>query len=206
VLAVLALGLAIWMFDVLLGLLQTKIPLDDRQRAWLALAAPYFEVHGFRSGDLGGIRPLGRLRIRYLLRKDWGIHDRQTAVDRIRRLLEEGHRSDPYYRDPDQPPADLAIVDRSLLAWDCTRAVWIARCCYSVGYLEAEAVWVAAASVAQLVRGKFRSWAEWGRSFAAGRVIWTGGVSSYYEIQVEKLLKDSSSVWSRIPWEIATQP
>ena len=204
--ACLGLGLAIWLLDVFSGLLVRKIPLDDRQRAQLALGAPYFTVQGFREGDLAGLRPLGRLRVRWLLRKDWGIRDGASAVDRLNGLLQSGHRSDPRLRDPDQPAADLEIVDRALLAWDAIRVVFLARCCFAVGYLDEPTLWAAVRGAIQLARPRFRSWQEWGRSFAAGRAIWSGGESSYYETVVEKLLSEPKSVWNRVPWEIATQP
>lgn len=204
--AALLIGLAVWGIDTLASLFERRVALDEGQRARLALAAPYFTMHGFREGDLAGVRPLGRARIRWLLKKDWGITDQASAIDRLNGLLTEGHRSDPSLRDPNQPAADLAIVDRALLAWDGIRVVFLARCCYAVGHIDEATVWAAIAAAIQLIRGRFRGWEEWGRSFVAGRVIWAGGGGGEYEPVVEKLLRDSGSVWNRVPWELATRP
>ena len=204
VLMVLAVGLVIWLLDALGGLLDRRVPLDDRQRARLALAAPYFTVHSFREKDLVGKRPLGRLRIRYLLRKDWGINSETTALERLEDLVHYGHRSQPRFQDPTQPRADQELVDRAMLAWDALRIPWVARCCYAAGFLDEAAVWHYAEAGAALARGGFHRWEEWGRAFLDGRVLWGGEARSYYEIVVKKLLDDPKSVWRRVPWEEAS--
>lgn len=196
-------GAAVSSVDVLLGALGPRVRLDPRQRARLALAAPYFVMHGFRPGDLAGLTPFDRRRVRAFLHRDWGISDRTAALARLDGLVREGHRSDPHLRDPDQPAADLEIVDRSLLAWDAMRIVFLARCCFACGYLDEGAVWSATDEAARLARGRFHGWAEWGRSFVAGRVIWAEGAGDEYEAVVERLLRKGGSEWSRTLWEVA---
>ena len=56
---------------------------------------------------------------------------------------------------------------------------------------------------AALARGGFESWPQWGRAFLDGRVLWGGEVRSYYEIVVDKLLKDPKSAWNRVSWQQA---
>lgn len=69
----LAVGLLLtWVADLLIGLVEPRVGLGPDQRGWLALAAPYFVVHEFREGDLGGLRPLGRRRVRRFLREGLG--------------------------------------------------------------------------------------------------------------------------------------
>lgn len=197
-------GFVIWGVDALAGLLDPKVPLDERQRSRLALSAPYFTVHDFREGDLGGKRPLGRLRIRYLLRKDWGIRDEATARERLDDLVQYGHRSDPHFQDATQPREDQALVDRAMLAWDAIRIPFLARSCFAAGFLDESAVWHYVEAAAALARGGFEDWPQWGRAFLDGRVLWGGEARSYYEIVVDKLLKDAKSAWNRISWQQAT--
>jgi hypothetical protein len=204
VLLALLVGIVIWAVDAGAGLLDKRVPLDERQRARLALAAPYFTVHSFREGDLVGKRPFGRLWMRHLLRRDWGIRDEATAVERLEDLLHYGHRSDPRYQDPTQPREDQALVDRAMLAWDAIRIPWVARCCFAAGFVDEATVWHYANAGAALVRGGFRGWEEWGRAFLDGRVLWGGEARSYYEIVVKKLLEDSKSIWNRVSWQEAT--
>jgi hypothetical protein len=205
VLIVLAAGLFLWTIDRVLSLGLERVPLDERERAWLALAAPYFQVHLFRAGDLGGKTVLGLWRIRWLLRKDWLVRDAASARDKLDWLVQSGHRKDPRFRDPAQSAADLAIVDRALLAWDTMRLVFLARCCYAAGYIDVATTWTYVAAAARMARGGFASWTEWGRAFATGRAMWSGDARSYYTQLVEKLLREPRSVWSRTPWHLATQ-
>jgi hypothetical protein len=191
--------------DHALGLLGRRTRLTVPQRQRLALAAPYFEAHGFRRGDLGGQRPSGRLRLRHVLKKDWGIVDAATAAARLDELLRFGHRSDPSFRSPDQSAEERALVERSLLAWDAMRLVFIARCCYTIGYLDAATTWGYADAAARLAAGSFRGWADWGRAFLDGRVLWGGEARSHYETVVDRLQKGSGT-WTRVPWESAVQP
>lgn len=196
-------GFVIWSLDALSGLLDRKVPLDERQRSRLALAAPYFTVHAFRDGDLTGKRPLGRLRIRRILRKDWYIRDEATSRDRLEDLVREGHRSDPRFQDPTQPREDQALVDRAMLAWDAIRIPFLARCCFAAGFIDEATVWHYVEAAAALARGGFEGWPQWGRAFLDGRVLWGGEARSYYEIVVDKLLKDPKSAWNRISWQQA---
>jgi hypothetical protein len=198
-------GLSLWLIDRLLSLGLRRVPLDERERGWLALAAPYFQIQGFAERELGGKTFFGLWRLRLLLRKDWGITDEASARARLDGLLQYGHRSDPHYRDPDQPAADLAIVDRALLAWDGMRLVFIARCCFAVGFLDVETTWRYVVAAVRLVRERYSSWEEWGRSFATGRAIWSGDASSYYTEKVEELLRQAKSPWRRIAWHEATR-
>ena len=206
VLALLFVGLVVWSMDALADLLDKRVPLDDRQRARLALAAPYFTVHAFRERDLTGKRPLGRLRIRHFMRRDWGIRDGATSVERLEDLFRYGHRSDPRFQDATQPREDQALVDRAMLAWDAIRLPWLARCCYASGFVDEATVWHYADAGAALARSGFHGWEEWGRAFLDGRGLWGGEARSYYEVVVKKLLEDPKSVWNRISWEQSTSP
>jgi len=205
VLVVLAVGLALRLLDVISGLLDRRTPLDPRERARLALAAPYFIVHSFRDGDVVGKRPLGRLWMRILLRKDWGIRDHASALGRLEDLVRYGHRSDPEYQDATQPREDQELVDRAMLAWDAIRVPFLARCALAAGFIDEAALWHYADVAAVLARGTFSDWQQWGNAFLDGRVIWSGE-RSYYETVVEKLLADHKSPWNRVSWQEATAP
>lgn len=205
VLVVAAVLVAIWCVDLVLDRFVSRVRLTDVQRARLALAAPYFEIHGFRDGDLGGKRPLGRLWTRWLLRKDWKIVDRDSAVGVLAWLLQHGQRSDPRFQDSRQTAADQRLVDRALLAWDAIRVVFVARCAFAVGYLDAATLWQAADAAAALARGSFRSWQDWGPAFVDGRVLWGGDPNAYYKVKVDRLLADRGSVWHRVGWDDAVR-
>jgi hypothetical protein len=194
-----------WLLDRLLGLFAARVPVDARQQAWLALAAPFFEVHAFRAGDLVGKRPLGRSWIKLLLRTEWRIRDYATATAVLEQLLQQGLRSDPRFQRPEQPPADQQQVDRALLAWDLTRVVFVARCCFVAGHLDEASTWHYVQQAAHQAGRAFASWSDWGNAFVDGRMLGGGGPNSYHETVVERLLADPDSIWGRVPWELAAR-
>jgi hypothetical protein len=203
VLVALLIGFVIWLLDVVGGLLDRRVRLDERQRSRLALAAPYFTVHSFRDGDLTGRRPLGRLWVRHLLRKDWGIRDEASAVERLEgpRALRPPQRPalpgpDAAARGPGAGRPRHARLGRHPLPW--------------VGPLLLHRRLRRRGDGVALRRGRrlagaprLRQLEEWGRAFLDGRVLWGGEARSYYEIVVKKLLEDSNSVWNRISWQEA---
>jgi hypothetical protein len=214
-LVVLVAGIAaVWVVDQLADrLFVRRVPVGERERGWLALAAPYFRVHSFRSGDLGGKTPLGRFWMKRFIKRDWGIVDRATAIEALNDLLHHGHRENPHLRDANQPATDLETVDRALLAWDAMRVIFLARCCFALGHLDEQETWsfvyagVGLAATRGAASRTFRNWGEWGRSWVIGRMLWSAGTkgTSYYEYVVEKLLAKPSSVWNRYEWESVTR-
>lgn len=201
----LAVGLLLtWLGDLAIGLVESRVALTAQQRSWLSLAAPYFVINEFREGDLRGLRPLGRRRVRRFLREDWGISDGGSAVAGLEDLWRYGHRSDPSYHRAGASPAERAAADRGLLAWDAMRLVFVARCCFAVGFIDATTAWAYVGAGRQLAQASFTSWAEWGQAFLDGRTIWGGPGIELYRQVVGRLLADPKSAWGRHPWAAAT--
>lgn len=207
------LGLALLVVVLLVLLLSATrqrrargVRLDVGGRARMALAAPYFEIHHFRSGDLAGLSAVDRRRLRWVLRKDWEIVDAATAQAEVEHLERSGHRGDPRFRDRRRSAMEQQRVDRALLAWDAMRLVFLARCCFALGYLDAVATWRAIDAAAALARSGFASWAEWGDAFLEGRVLWGASPDSYHRVLVRRYLSAPRSPWTRVAWRDAVRP
>lgn len=93
-------------------------------------------------------------------------------------------------------------LPETVLAWDLVRAVNLARWGFICGYINEDEMWTSIKETAQIAKGKFNSWDEYGKSFAVGRGVWQGD-SDDYEIaneSVTTLLEDETSPWKVIKW------
>jgi len=94
----------------------------------------------------------------------------------------------------------------SLVGWDYSRYIMLCRWGYMLGFLTEDQAWRWIMPVARTIQGGFRSWAELGDDYLAGREFWsheemerTGKI--YRDID-RWLLQDPRSAWIRLPWRM----
>jgi hypothetical protein len=91
-----------------------------------------------------------------------------------------------------------------LVGWDYGRYIMLCRWGYLVGFLTEDEAWRRIMPAARAIQGAFRSWAELGEDYLAGREFWspeemdrTGQI--YRNIEA-RLVQDPESAWNRLPW------
>ena len=206
---VLLVALVFWLpgklIDTAAEKLAHKRPLDDAERALLALAAPYARVNEMSDQHLGGLQAGERQRVWNALAREWGIRGthgkkQQLAVAQLNWLLEEGDRSNPEL--PVRVPADaLPGVQRALLAWDASRMIHVARLCFFAGYIDEQAAWSHVRAAAALVAPHFRTYADFGRAFLEGRALHVGGSEPSLDAAVAALEKEAGSPWQQLSFK-----
>ncbi len=89
------------------------------------------------------------------------------------------------------------LRDCSILAWDMGRLVFVARCCYDMGYVSENEAWDYIDHAHQACTAVYNSWRELANGYIIGRCMWSGesmmlpglmGIS-------KDLLKDKNSPW-----------
>lgn len=182
-----------------------KRPLDDSERALLALAAPYARVNAMTDEHLAGLAVRERGRVCNVLERDWGIrgsrvNKRRLARSQLKWLLERGDRCDLELQV--RVPADaLPGLQRSLLAWDAARAIHVARLCFFAGYLDEAGAWSHVRAAAALVAPHFRTYADFGRAFLEGRALHVGAPEPALDAAVVALAQEASSPWQRLSFK-----
>ncbi|HMI91411.1 MAG TPA: DUF1266 domain-containing protein [Polyangiales bacterium] len=198
-LAALVLWLPGKLIDAASERMASKRPLDDAERALLALAAPYARVHEMTDAHLGGFPAGERQRVWNVLARDWNIHGTRAkkhtlALEQLDWLLAEGDRSDPEL--PARVPSDaLPAVQRALLAWDASRLIHVARLCFFAGYIDEATAWLHVRAAAALIAPHFRTYADFGRAFLEGRALSVGQSEPALDAAVASLEKEASSPW-----------
>jgi len=221
----------LWLIDIASEFCDDVTPLTSAQSAQLALAAPYFAVHGFSYETLQGKRPFARLIIRCLLYTDWHITSSASAAQTLEWLAAKGARDSGQGPAASRPPcaarpvrgSDIRAVPvsldygdaqkivfepqrefRALLAWDVVRLVFVARCCASLGLIDARQFWDYVERAGRLASMHFGSWRGWADAFLLGREVWTGEADGGYRHAVQGLLSHPGSIWKRVGWIDAT--
>lgn len=127
----------------------------------------------------------------FRLREHWGVRSAREARQRIRWLLDEGHRF-ALARDADRSPDEL-------LAWDLVRASCVAGWSHVAYHLELEEAWAAMLEAARGLRAGFTSWREVGASYGAGKSLWSGAPSDDVTAITARLVTPGG--WWDLPWE-----
>ena len=141
--------------------------------------------------------------IRTQLESWWNVTDRDSTLEIVDWLLNEGHHAEAdkalrilHEKGLKNGPAeaagklgDVCLIVRSMLengycseenipqtaiAWDTVRVVNVGRWAYLCGYLTAEEMWEIMHRGADTAKHYFGSWEEYGRSFVLGRGVWHG--------------------------------
>lgn len=102
------------------------------------------------------------------------------------------------------------LGEKSIAGWDYARYVSFCGWGYIAGYLTEGEAWMLITPAARKMQQTFDSWEELGRNHVIGREFWSlkhtqarGGVTvAAYEM----LLKDPSSPWVNIPWNLPLSP
>ena len=175
----------------------TRPPLDDAQRASLALSSMYSVVDGRRDDSLAGNSFWTKQSAWNMLAGSWGIKGRTIAQkrDKAREVLawlaREGSRVDNAGAAPPE----------ALLAWDTARLVHVARRCVHAGFLDAAEAWQAILGAGATVRPAFADWPPFAGAFLRGREVWAGGRDATMEKVVSWLQSDAKSIWRTTPWD-----
>lgn len=163
------------------------------QRWVLATQALLHERNEASHLRVGGEpRPLCSWLSSYRLRQHWGVRSPSEARERIRWLLEEGHRFG--YAEA------RGRLPREYLGWDLVRASCVAGWSFVAYHLELEEAWAAMLAAARELRESFGSWREVGLSYDAGFRHWGQDAEDDIVALTEALLAPGAA-WD-LPWEL----
>ena len=99
----------------------------------------------------------------------------------------------------------------SIKSWDLGRNVSLCRWGYEVGFLSETEAWNKIMYYARLIQPLYRSWEEYGYTYAIGRIFWASGAgagdrttsTSERTMSVfNKLIKGEAGQWHNLKWNI----
>jgi hypothetical protein len=209
-------------------------PLSPAQEWAVATSAILWERNKDRHDVLGlqVQTPESFKRAKEILSEWWGVTNKESLIETMRWVKEVGHRkqfemlgasiesiSDEHFqqrlaaaKSNEQEYRDLELVKqyykklgpKSLLAWDYSRYVALARWGYQAGYLTEAEAWERIMPAARTLQKTYDSWADLGESYLIGREFWSVEQTKLnghiYRIVYTKLLNDPRSPWKRHPW------
>jgi hypothetical protein len=115
-----------------------------------------------------------------------------------------------YARDPDlQKRLRLvysqknAVGNKSIIAWDYCRLIYLAECSCRAGYLSEQEAWTKIMPTAKIIQSTFPSWREKGENYLLGRRFWSGGNEPRMVVASNFLLYDPKSPWNVLPWNLS---
>lgn len=87
----------------------------------------------------------------------------------------------------------------SIEAWDLSRLVLVARCCYDVKYISEGEAWEFIMAAYRKAKEIYPNWSEFAKGYVVGRCMWSGRSESNFGIFdiANGLLKDDNSPWTR---------
>ncbi len=136
----------------------STIPIDDSERWFLATYAMWSEYVGDARFMCGlQKKPKNQKNIRNILKRDWGITDKQSGIDMINELK----NSYCYGND-----------DRDLLAWDLCRAMQLSGCLFFCNYIDRETMRAVSCDVGRQIQQKFSSWEDLCENYLEGFSLW----------------------------------
>jgi hypothetical protein len=158
----------------------------------------------------------------------WGITDRNSALETLDWLRDEGHRTQ--YASMSQflltknvttcaglgnPPEgcddreiralhDLAssidskLDGKTIAAWDYGRLINVARWCYTLGFINEQETWTYIVPAAQKIQSEYDSWEDYGTHYLLGRGYWLQDL--YGSTQQEGILRYLVNPFNKTPW------
>lgn len=88
-------------------------------------------------------------------------------------------------------------------AWDVGRMVFVARTCYTLGYITEAEAWQYINYVTEIAKQSFNGWRNYAKSYLLGRAFWGGNnyddFGSFANV-VEMLVEDEDSPWVIHGW------
>ena len=98
------------------------------------------------------------------------------------------------------------VGQKSIVGWDFSRYIALCGWAYLAGYITENEAWQYIMPAARLLQKTFTSWEDLGRNYIIGREFWsvkqTRASGKEYRRCYEKLLKSSSSPWTKNPWKL----
>lgn len=202
--------------------------LTEQQKWALATSAIPKKANDMQLDVLGGGADAKDLQ--EMLRSDWEIQDHKTALDMIKFLKEQGHREDfnsvlkeisqrsqkefeqlaaSYANQPDVLK-QLQLVskhkdtigNRSIIAWDYCRLVYVAECAARAGYLSEDEAWQEIMAAAKVIQATFTSWEEMSNNYLLGREFWSGSREPRVLVASRFLLSEQKSPWVKLAWNL----
>lgn len=189
-----------------------------------------FEDIGFVKNGLDYTK-MHRAPIAHLLKEWWSVTDRQSALDNLNWLVNEGHRKDwdayVYNLQQDKPEkyegfevdkknydqcvqmlkinfniSEDIIRNVDMGAWDYDRLVTVARWSYIAGYISEEEAWKYCETAKNLAQASYNSWQEYFVSHALGRAVaYEGDSNELIEAGSKLLGAGNNSIWQEIPFK-----
>ena len=176
------------------------------------------------------------LELKRLLQDSWGISSHDQLLEALIWIDQGGHRqsfSRLGESTANLSPTELATIvshldsekansvtmahryyakysAQSITAWDYARYINLCRWSVAAGYISEDEAWPRVMHAAQILQQTFSSWKEFGANYLIGREFWSlrqtkidgQTMQSIYQ----GLLRDPSSAWNRIPWDLPLQP
>jgi tetratricopeptide (TPR) repeat protein len=174
--------------------LPNQVIMDDSPQLWaMALGAVFVNRFG---GDQYSLNFLGELNndehqvFAEILKRDWSISNRKTALETIQWLWKDGHLRG-FSGEKDNA--------RDLLAFDISRLIYVARKCLCLGYIDIDETWAYVFSRAQMAQDCFDSWNDFATSYVRGRSIWNSEAHSV-EDEIKHFMAQPNCVWRKLSW------
>lgn len=229
------------MFGILLGMSLTpgcdkiqakKETLSDSRKWALATAAIPKKANGMELDVMGGGASDTDYvaLLREMLKNDWDVADRASAMSTIKALREQGHREEfdlmlkdisamdgagfarllaGNARDPElQKRLRLvyaqkdSVGKKSIIAWDYCRLIYLAECSCRAGYLSEQEAWTEIMPAAKVIQSTFSSWREMGENYLLGRRFWSGENEPRMVVANRFLQTEAKSPWVTLPWNL----
>lgn len=141
------------------------------------------------------------------LKRDWGIGNREEALELLGWLAGSGHREE-LERLQHQLPA---APGGNPLAWDMVRLTQVSMGAASVGYLSPDEAYTLMLGAGRELQRHYGSWAEFRTGFQTGRVLWrmynaqpqTDEIKrsdATFDQTLDLLEQEPDSPWQKIPW------
>ena len=186
--------------------------LDAAQLRLLAFGAPML-VYNDENVDSIDCPEEDVESIRSTIESWWNVTDRESTLEIVKWLLEEGHHADADKAlekvrkqglgnisqeerdDEESKMGDVCLIAESMEENGWCSGGWAYLC----GYVNEDEMWQIMQVAADTALEHFSSWEEYGASFVMGRGVWHGDPDdseTAYGI-VSLLLEDSESPWKK---------
>lgn len=200
-------------------------------RAWaVALTAVYRQVHHEDVQYVGGAAEPDADGVKNALKVWWDIKNKTDLMNTMGDLKDLGHHAKykangkqvagmteeafrQFITGPTVNPNRVEGIkllrecflkwgDRTGLAWDWVRYVWLAGAGVNTGYLSEAEAFDLIMPIARQTQKTFTSWKEMGECYIDGRAVWAGKRDPYFEACYRLLVneQDPNSPWNNLPW------
>ena len=87
-------------------------------------------------------------------------------------------------------------------AWDFGRIVFVARVCYTLGYISESEAWMYINKMVKMARQKFDNWDSYATSYVLGRAMWSGDDGDWERVAgfAGDALDAKQSPWPKLKW------